>query len=75
MITLPPEAGMDSTNEARIQPIAGTTAPPTEPSAHPASRQVASSRTQNPMAPAGAARLYWKLPTSPSAAPSRNRAA
>ncbi len=75
MITLPLATGMDRTNDATIQPTAGQSAPLTERMAQAPSRQVASSTTQNPIATAGAFRLYWKLPIRPSTAPARNRAA
>ena len=75
MMTLPLETGMDSTKEAMIQPMAGTSAPLTALMPHPASRQVTSSAAQNARAASGtgpAVRLYWKLPMMPSTAPSRN---
>src|SRR6516165_1665647 len=75
MITLPLATGMDSTNEATNQPMAGQSAPAIERIAHAPSRQVASSTTQNTIAPSGAFRLYWKLPIRPSTTPARNRTA
>ena len=75
MMTLPLETGMDSTKEAMIQPMAGTTAPLTACMAHAASRHVTSSAAQNARAASGTApavRLYWKLPIVPSTAPSTN---
>ena len=75
MMTLPFETGMDSTNDAMIQPIPGTTAPLTERVAQAASRHVARMTAQQTSAATGtgpATRLYWKLPSIPSTAPSRN---
>src|SRR5216683_85542 len=75
MITLPPEFGMASKNDARIQPSAGTRAPPSVRIAQPPARQVIRIPAQNPNAATGTdpiPRLYWKHPTRPSIAPSRN---
>ena len=75
MMTLPFETGMDSTNDAMIQPIPGRTAPLTERVAQAASRHVARMTAQDTSAAAGtgpATRLYWKLPIVPSTRPSRN---
>ena len=77
MMTLPLETGIDSTNDAMIQPIPGTTAPLTERVAQDASRQVASMTAQQTSAATGtdpATRLYWKLPISPCTAPNTNSA-
>jgi hypothetical protein len=77
MITLPFETGMDSTNDATIQPIPGTTAPLTERMAQAPSRQVARMTAQQASAVTGtgpAVRLYWKLPITPCTAPSTNSA-
>ena len=77
MMTLPLETGIDSTNDAMIQPIPGTTAPLTERVAQDASRQVARMTAQQTSAATGtdpASRLYWKLPISPCTAPNRNSA-
>src|SRR5579859_4002238 len=75
MITLPLATGMDRTNDARIQPSAGHSAPLTERMAQAPSRPVTKSTRQNTMAPRGAFRLYWKLPIRPSTAPTRNNEA
>src|SRR5438034_2708337 len=75
MITLPLETGIDSTNDVRIQPIPGKTAPLTERVAQAASTQVARMTAQQTSAATGTgpdARLYWKLPISPCTAPHRN---
>src|SRR6516225_4918276 len=75
MMTLPLETGIDSTNDARIQPIPGSTAPLTERVAQDASRQVARIAAQHTSAATGTdpdARLYWKLPISPCTRPNRN---
>ena len=75
MMTLPFETGMDSTNDAMIQPIPGRTAPLTERVAQAASRHVARMTAQHTSATTGtgpATRLYWKLPIVPSTRPSRN---
>ena len=75
MMTLPFETGLDSTNAAMIQPIAGRTAPLTERMAQAASRHVARMATQNASAATGTdpiVRAYWKLPIIPSTRPSRN---
>src|SRR6266536_4483506 len=75
MMTLPLETGMDSTNDVRIQPIPGSTAPLTERVAQAPSTQVARMTAQQTSAATGtgpAARLYWKLPISPCTAPNRN---
>ena len=75
MMTLPFETGMDSTNDAMIQPIPGRTAPLTERMAQAASTQVARMTAQQTSAATGtgpAIQLYWKLPIIPSTRPSRN---
>src|SRR5689334_25263362 len=75
MMTLPLETGMDSTNDVRIQPIPGSTAPLTERVAQAPRTQVARMTAQLTSAATGtdpAARLYWKLPISPCTAPHRN---
>ncbi len=75
MMTLPFETGMDSTNDAMIQPIPGTIAPLTECMAQAASRQVARMTAQLASAATGTppdTRLYWKLPIVPSTKPSTN---
>src|SRR5580692_9516129 len=75
MITLPLATGMDSTNEAAIQPIAGTSAPLTARRAEAASRQVARIATQNAIAASGTGPvipLYRKLPSMPCTTPNRN---
>ena len=75
MMTLPLETGMDSTNDVRIQPIPGSTAPLTERVAQAPRTQVARMTAQQTSAATGtdpAARLYWKLPISPCTAPNRN---
>src|SRR2546430_13502656 len=75
MMTLPLETGIDSTNDAMIQPIPGSTAPLTERVAQAASRQVARMTAQQTSAASGTdpdALLYWKLPISPCTAPNRN---
>ena len=75
MMTLPFETGMDSTNDAMIQPIPGRIAPLTECMAQAASRHVARMTTQNASAATGtdpAVWAYWKLPIVPSTRPSRN---
>ena len=75
MMTLPLETGIDSTNDAMIQPIPGSAAPLTERVAQAPSRQVARMTAQQTSAPTGtdpAERLYWKLPISPCTAPNRN---
>src|SRR6266700_1131702 len=53
MMTLPLETGMDSTNDAMIQPIPGSTAPLAERVAQAASRQVARMTTQQTSAATG----------------------
>jgi hypothetical protein len=58
MITLPPETGMDRTNDATSQPTAGHSAPLIVRMAQAPSRQVARSSTQNPIAATGTSRLY-----------------
>ena len=76
MMTLPFETGMDSTNDAMIQPIPGRIAPLTERMAQAASRQVARITAQNASAATGTGPdvpLYWKLPITP--APGRTRTA
>src|SRR5947208_10989907 len=75
MMTLPLETGIDSTNDAMIQPIPGSTAPLTERVAQAASTQVARMTAQQMSAATGTdpdARLYWKLPISPCTAPNKN---
>ena len=75
MMTLPFDAGMDSTNEAMIQPIPGRIAPLAERVAQAASRHVAKMTAQHTSAAAGtdpAVRAYWELPIIPSTRPSRN---
>src|SRR3984893_10873648 len=75
MMTLPLETGIDSTNDARIQPIPGKTAPLAERVAQAPSTQVARMAAQQISAATGTApdaRLYWKLPISPCTAPNRN---
>ena len=75
MMTLPFETGMDSTNDAMIQPIPGRIAPLTECMPQAASRHVARMTTQNASAATGtdpAVWAYWKLPIVPSTRPSRN---
>ena len=65
MITVPLATGMDSTNDAMIQPIPGSSAPLTERMAQAASRQVSRMTTQHASAATGTGlgtRLYWKLP-------------
>src|SRR5262245_4531461 len=77
MMTLPLATGIDSTNDAMIQPIPGSTAPLTERVAQAPSRQVTRMTAQHKSAATGtdpAARLYWKLPISPCTAPNRNSA-
>ena len=77
MMTLPFETGMDSTNDAMIQPIPGRIAPLTERMAQAPSRQVARITAQHTSAATGTgpdARLYWKLPITPCTAPNRNSA-
>ena len=75
MMTLPFETGMDSTNDAMIQPIPGSTAPLTERVAQAPSRQVARMTAQHTSAVSGTGpdtRLYWKLPIIPCTKPNRN---
>src|SRR5215467_8880755 len=75
MMTLPLETGIDSTNDARSQPIPGSTAPLTERVAQDASRQVARMTSPHVVAAAVSApdtRLYWKRAISPCTRPNRN---
>jgi hypothetical protein len=71
MITLPWELGIDSTNEARIQPSAGARPPAKERIPQPHSRDVTKITTANRTAKSGTGpRLYWKLPITPCMTPS-----
>ncbi len=75
MITVPLATGMDSTNDAMIQPIPGSSAPLTERMAQAASTQVSRMTTQHASAATGTGlgtRLYWKLPMMPSTTPAMN---
>ncbi len=75
MIRLPLGTGMDMRNDTSSQPAAGTSAPLTARMAQAASRQLATSTTQQASATTGTGPstwLYWKLPIRPSEAPSRN---
>ena len=59
MITLPLERGIDSTNEAMIQPMAGASPPPRVRMPQPASTQVAKTTTASRIATSGTGlRLY-----------------
>jgi hypothetical protein len=73
MITLPRELGIDSTNEATIQPTAGMSAPMKERVPQPASTHVAKIATSRTIATSGTGLwLYWKLPIRPCSNPSRS---
>jgi hypothetical protein len=70
-ITLPCELGIDSRNEAAIQPMAGMRPPARERVPQPPSRHVRKITTTRKMAMSGAGlRLYWKLPITPCRMPS-----
>ena len=76
MTTLPAASGMANTNDTRIQPIAGTSAPASERIAQPAARQVTRRAAQQPSAAAGTGptiQLYPNDPMIASIAPSANR--
>jgi hypothetical protein len=74
MITLPLDIGIASTNEAMIQPTAGMNAPVVDCIAQAAATQVTKIPAQNRIAPTGDRRLYWKLPSTPCAAPNSSSA-
>jgi hypothetical protein len=73
MITLPLGLPLARTNDARIQPTAGSSAAPNVPKPQPQAAHVAKITTARMIAISGAGdRLYWKLPIRPWTAPSKN---
>ena len=73
MITLPLARADASTNDATIQPTAGSSAAATVPTPQPQPAQVTSTTRASTTAISGdGAWLYWKLPIPPSSTPSTN---
>ena len=73
MITLPFGRGIARTNDARIQPTAGSSPAANVPKPQPQAAHVTKMTTAKMIAISGAgAWLYWKLPIRPWKAPSTN---
>ncbi len=78
MSTLPPGVGRLSTTHTPNQPSAGPSAPAADPMPAAPSTQmtpIAAASTRAASGKEPTEREYWKQPTSPSSAPSRNSSA